>query len=530
MPEEAPYFVLKLAPRPSLLHVDIRAVEKPTTSLRLARGSVRDLRALTIADASGPIAFTLADAVVTLAHAAKGELRVSYDVPASSDARAPTAALVVADDRFRGLGESFVLWPELAVEERANVTLDIDGSAIRAPTAASSFGNGPHVTRRAFPHSLVKSMFVAGSLGVASFSEIDTDRAAWLGYTSFDPRPAVAEVAQVRTALRERWRGGGEEAFELLFVSTPRPVGSYAMVPRASSLFVHLGPSEPWSAAMRVNIAQHLVHGWIGGELRMVGSDAETAWFHDGFARYLGAKTLSDLGLLRPDEAQAYVLGLLSVQAFSLHRGKSNAALAALAADDPKVRALLVARGALAAHVLAMRVAEQGKTLENTILIPFLERHRETRDEHLVDIDAETLVKTVSASISEKAGADLSAMLGGRDVVLPANALGPCFRSRTGDYTSFDLGFDLAATLDRDDRLIVGRSPNGPANALLEGDVLEDAKLEDGRPDVKATLTVLRKGTKTVVEYLPAGARQRGQIFDRAAIPDAKPEKCHPLL
>src|SRR5436309_3488947 len=68
--------------------------------------------------------------------------------------------------------------------------------------AASSFGLGPKVQATARGADLRDAFFLAGLLGRAKFHAPEgNDEAAWLGYTAFDPRPVVADMAGLRTAL-----------------------------------------------------------------------------------------------------------------------------------------------------------------------------------------------------------------------------------------------------------------------------------------------------------------------------------------
>ena len=521
---------IMLFPRPGpkpVLHVALSGEGKPVRTLRLARGTLHQLsvtdsfqamekhmesvRAMAVDEDGG--------VTVTLERPTRGAWGISYDLEATSDPRAPASSIVVADDRFRALGEQVVLLPDaFDTTERSALTILFDGAALHAPNAASSFGLGQVRKREASARALVHAAYIAGSLGSASFTEaLDVDHAAWLGYTAFDPRPAVAEVAQIRTALREQWRGGGEEEHTLLFVSTARPAGSYALVPRAGSLVVHLGPSEPWSAAMRVAITQHLMHAWIGGELHLPGG-AETTWFHQGFARYLGARLLEQLGFLKPQDAQDYTSGLLATQATSPLRGQSLAALAA--ADTPVARATMTARGALYAQRLEGRLRAQGKNaLESALFLPMMQAAREKK---LPTFTAAMLESSLEAVLPD-AKHDRDLLDSGADLTLPPNALGPCFRVNDGEYRTFELGFDLAATLDSDAHAVVGVSGAAADAGLVNGDILDDASYREGHPEIAAKIAVLRGGKKVILTYPPGGARKKGQVVERIrSIPDAQ--------
>ncbi len=498
-------------------------------ALRLVTGGPEDVMRLAVEDAQGALPVALARAgpgvTVSFQRRPQGPLHVTYVLRATANPNANTSELVVAEDRFRGLGERLVLLPSEMENVKANVTVDIDTKAIIAPRFASSLGLGQR-TREGYGRSLVHAAFLAGPLGGAVFDEgIDHDETVWLGYTAFDPRPAAAEVATVRTALREMWRGGGELEFALLFVSSARPVGAYALVPRASSLLVHLGPSEPWSAALRVAVTQHLLRSWIGGELRIApaegATDAESAWFTDGVLRYFAGHALRRLGLISVEDARDFVNGLCSAQATSPHRGKSNAAVAGLVAAQPLARAHLMARGALYATRLAVTLRARKKSpkaLED-IVAKLLEKAREKRAPLSVAAWIEAIVEELGPG--EKA--QFERLMAGDDVVLTTDALGSCFRGATGEYTSFDLGFDLQETVDAMPRTIARLDPAGPAAAagLLPTDVLEDAALRHGHAEAPVTLSVNRSGRKAEIKYLPRGAKGKGMVYTRkAGVPD----------
>jgi hypothetical protein len=502
--------------------VDLRA-------LRIANASV--IESVIAKDAKGTIPTKISASppamMVTLERAPESKLEISYALRATDNVRAPTSELVVADDRFRGFGESTVLLPVALEDAPVEITIGIDGAPIHAPDAASSFGIGAVRTRTARGRALLRTAFVAGAMGKAAFDTgMEHDETSWLGYTAFDPRPVGAEIAQIRGSMRELFKGGGDDSFGMMFVSSARPVGTYAMVPRASSLVVHLGPGEPWSAALRVGITQHLVNPWIGGELRISG---DPVWFMDGVARFVAANVLYDLDLLTPDDARSFVDGLLSVQATSPHRGKTNAELQTLARTDPKARAQLVAAGALhAVRVSALiRARTKGARSLRNVLVELVNRGREAKTALPETAWTEMLTKEIGA---DEVKAFDAAIGKGGEIALPNDGLGPCFRVEKGEYAAFELGFDALATAESQTRSIVDIDPKGPAAkaGVQSTDVLDDAIFRIGHPEVPVKLVVLRNGTKTEVSYKPAGIKRAGQVWTRAL--GKRDDQCDPVL
>ena len=528
-----PSIRLVLRPEPGekpKVHVDLFAQGGIAGQLRLAVGAVEDISNVVAEDAAGKLDVTVANAppgvAATFQRPTNGAWHVAYDVRATSNPGGNTFEVVVAEDRFRALGERVYFMPAGMENEKVALTVVIDGKTIVAPRSASSLGIGQK-TREGYGRTLARAAFLAGSLGGAMFDEgIDHDETVWMGYNAFDPRPASAEVATVRTALREMWHGGGDEDFVLLFVSSTRPLGAYSLVPRAGSLLVHLGPSEPWSASLRVAITQHLMRAWIGGELRFApregATEAESLWFADGFARYFAARALRRLGLLSVEDTRDFVNGLLSAQATSPYRGKSNATVAALAATTPVARAHLMAHGALYAVRLGalIRSRTKGEHSLDGVVANLVEKGRAAR----APLPHSAWIEAITAELGNGEKVQFDRFIdGGEDVVLAADGIGSCFRGAPGDYTAFDLGFDLQETLDHAGRTIVGLAPNGPAAkaGLLPTDVLDDATFRHGHAEVPVALSVLRNGQKVDVRYAPRGARGKGLLFTRKAnIPD----------
>jgi hypothetical protein len=489
--------------------VDLRGFTIP----RAAR-TLGDVRVL---DASGvvPAQSTAAggDAVlIALSRAPVGALTIRYAVRASGDVQASASTLVVGDDRFRGPGERFVLMPVALADVPCEVTLDIDTGPLHVPEAASSFGVGITRTRKALGRAAVMSAYVAGALGRATFEgSLERDEAAWLGYTAFDPRPAAAEIAGVRSALQELWRGD-EQQYTVLFASSARPEGSYSVVPRASSMMVHLGPDETWSAPLRLGIAQTLARSWVGGaELRFGAQEQD--WLYDGLARYVGAYLLSNMGLLLPDDTQRLLHGLLSVQATSPLRGKSLAEIRKLSAADPKARAHMTAVASLHAFRVAALFSQGGASSLPKVLRAFTQRVRESHQRLPAEAWSLMLEKELGPAVARK----LEEVLAGKDVELPSATLGPCFAPTPASFAAFDLGFDPQATADSERLEIVGLDPAGPAAraGLAVTDVLLASSYKDGDPSTLVALTVQRAGQKKELRYKPLGPTRRGVSFAR---------------
>jgi hypothetical protein len=522
--------LLRPGPPPSaLVHVELAfAKSDPAWVTFRLTGDAADHVAHAVArDASGDVGVTVAGApgaaggvALQLGRAPSGALTLAYDVLAGGDAPDDPLGLLVLDDRFRAPGEKLVALPDGMPDRRANVLVRIDGDLLRAPGAASSFGVGPARRTQVPPRALRYASYMAGSLGVEVIDDQPAghDEGAWLGYTAFDPRPTVAELAQVRSSLKELMHSGLDEPpWTYLLMSQARPVGSFTTTPRVQSTLLLVGPSEPWSAGLRLSMAQQLARYWIGGVQRIAtdaGREAESAWFTEGVSRYVAMTGLSRVGLLSPDEVRDAVAGELSVLATSPHKALGNAKLADLS-HDPVARATLMARGAL--YALRESAAIRARSKGQHTLVGVLVALEDQVEKNPGPISTKAWLDALG-DVDPDAGKTFDSLVTKGDALtLPAGALGPCFRAGTGEYVAFDPGFDLDATRVAPDGKVVGLRAGGPAAkaGLQEGDVVESMAAKDGSADVPVKLVVTRGGAKVNVTYVPRGAHGRGQTWTR---------------
>jgi predicted metalloprotease with PDZ domain len=225
---------------------------------------------------------------------------------------------------------------------------------------------------------------------------------------------------------------------------------------------------------------------------------------------------LARLKLLTPDDVRDAVAGELSVLATSPHRALGNERLAELAPKDEVARATLMARGALYALREAATLRTRTKGERGLLaVIAALVRQSEDRKEGAFALSA--WLEFVGKDDPEAGRTFEAAILRGDPIALPPDALGPCFRSGTGEYVAFDPGFDVEATRASRDAKVVRVRPDGPAAkiGLKDGDVVESMRARDGDAEVPVKIVVVREGKKITMTYPPRGARGRGQTWTR---------------
>jgi hypothetical protein len=525
-----------------LVHVelDFGAIPSPLGAVTIRRGAPERIARATARDAKGDLVVkataTGAAGGVTLGfdREPSGSLHLAYDVLSGDDAPDDPLGILVQDDRFRAGGEELVAVPASLEDVVMPFALRIDGEPQRLPVAASSLGVGAVKRTSLPPRALRYACFLAGSVGAMVIDDPSAghDEGAWLGYTAFDARPVVAEIAQTRTAMAESLGSHADTPWTYLFVSQTRPIGSFSTTPRAASVLVELGPSQPWTAGLKLSIAQQLARTWFGGELRVAsepGHDAEGWWFSEGIARYFATRVLGHAGLIGPGDVRDAIGGELSVLATSPLAGKSNAELAAMAAKDDVARATLTARGALyaARESAAIRARTKG---EHGLEAPLTKLTQRAEDD-------KKRTFTVADWIAELAKLDPDAaktfdalVVKGAPMTLAAGTLGPCFRAGVGDYVAFDPGFDVETTRISKDARVAGVREGGPAAkaGLKDGDVVASMTLREGDPDVPVKLVVTRGASQVSITYAPKGVRGRGQTWTR--VKGIADDKCGDVL
>ncbi|MFO0755871.1 MAG: hypothetical protein U0359_05240 [Byssovorax sp.] len=483
-------------------------------------------------DDRGPIAarFDEAAHAVVLPAPPAGEVHFEYTVDSHPRPLAIKAGVDLDPNRMEASGEAFLLLPDALDDRPVEATITFDTESLgETYHAATSFGFGNARTTRARGRDLREATYLFGPVGRALFETLEGhDEAAWLGYTSFDPRPIAADVAAFRTAVGNLFGDRAGEELTLLIVADTRPSGAFHVRRRARSVLAHVGVGEPWSAPVRISVATEVIHGWIGGRLWIgpegPAHEGEAAWFTEGVARHLARDLLFRFGLITSDELLAEVHGLIGALATSPRKNEPNAALGKQP-FTPGALPLLVSRGAL--YATRIDALLRKKTAGKKGLPELLRALYDAAKEKQKALPTSAWTGAIAKELGDAEAANFAAIIDeGKSLDLPDGALGPCFRAEKRRYQAFDLGFDEEATMRSPDRAIAGLRPGGPADkaGVKEGDQITDQVIARGRADVPVELHLARGGEKKTIRYLPAGASGPGQGFSRKK--DVPEEAC----
>jgi hypothetical protein len=378
---------------------------------------------------------------------------------------------VVTPDEAFFCGDAVLAMPAVDSPHQIELRLQADGEL--HARASSSLGDGG-VVRARFAE-LGRAAYVFGAVHHAAFDAHEgRDRAAWLGYFSFDPRWVAAEAAGVRSGI-DRWLGvqrpAGDPAAALLLVSTGDTTGDVHITPRLRGALVAAGPSAVWSVRPRLELARLFVQRTLGGAVTLDAPGA-ASWFDHGVAHGVALAVLRDLGVVTRAEAVAEMNTWLAEEVLSPHAGTP---VAALADGDEEARRLLAARGALLAVSL-------GDALQGRVRAIVAGRRA-------TFFDSET----------ERAAFESGAPV--------AIGVDPCLRVAQRTVHAFSLGFarvgDAIATVE----------PAAARAGLRVGDVVDSLEYADERSDVPVRLRVTRDGESLDLEYLPRGAAHRARAL-----------------
>lgn len=548
-PTDAPpalLVVLHPTPSPSA-RVAVRVVARSTLGVDLstwsmalgARGALEG--AVTFEDDKGALDAKWEDkggrSRATLARAVSGDLTASYAIKGIAPAYPTPEAAMVDPDHLDAPGEALMLLPDALEDKGVPTSIEIETGDIGSKEfvrAASSFGFGKSRVTVASGRALRSANYVAALMGKAVFEAPEgLDEAVWMGYTAFDPRPASADMAGFRTAVKQMFKPSDGTLATVLFLADARPGGSFVVSRRTRGVVIRVGPGETWSGPVRIAAAAALLHEWVGDRLWVGPSDAEHAgeayWFTEGIVRDLARDLLFRFGLLTPAESAAEVEALSALTATSpVLRAEGaqtdNAALGRRVAE-PGVTPVLIARGALyGARIDALIRQKSGGKRALINLVTELYAKAATAQSAL---PTSAWVDAIRAELGDAEATGFEAMIGqGKTIDVPDGALGPCFQRVPRVYTAFSLGFDVDATKRDVERRLKALAPKGPAAAAgaKEGDELVTVDVVEGRTDTPVKLKVKRGEKEIELQYLPAGASGKGHGWSRKK--DVAEEKC----
>ena len=467
-------------------------------------------------DAKGELGLTRDDGadatLVTPARPPAGSVVVRYDVMLGTASASSFVALAEATE-LRVEGRDVLLLPHESVPVPVLLRL---GVAAGKAEAASSFAVGREQRFFAKPAELAAGVFLAGDLGHAQFRANDGDDfTVWAGFTAFDARWVAAETAGVRSATDEYLGAQPHEkraVTSFLLIPESREAPTVSIKLARHGLVASVDPRATWTAPVRLRVAQALAQRTLGGRIWIGSRDDEAGgqFFSEGFSRAVAGEVLAASGIFEPADRAAELNTLLATLDAS-PLGRASAAELAAAADKREALRVTTARGALVALTLGAKLhrATNGKSSLKTFVQSLVSRAGDR------DTLAHSELGEAARALAPEAEQTLAPLQAGGDVSVPADLIGPCYKLTHGKIAPFELGFESDATPEglRIRGVVAGSAAEKAG--LREGDVLGALDYHDGRSDLRATAT--RAGSKTKVQFFPAGKAKPGRYFQRVS-------------
>lgn len=265
------------------------------------------------------------------------------------------------------------------------------------------------------------------------------------------------------------------------------------------------------------NLAAHeMVHVFMGG------LDPES-WYEEGLAVSYQSRALFMTGMI---DSNAYIADVNQTARTYYSNLRSDMPMKEATASfwtDARARLQSYVRGGLYMDLVnaELKAKTGGKRNLDTVMHEFIAARNAGQP---VTVDA--WLKLLTRDLGPQVVADNTAMLAGKQLMLPSNAFGPCFTRVSEKMPAFELGFDMASLMQQP-RVIKGLQAGSPAakSGLNEGDVVVRATPLDTAQENAAEpmmVAIERDGNVIEFHFAPRGRMLTGYQWVRLpAIPEA---------
>lgn len=475
----------------------------------------RTIEALSIEDASGPLAVTPRDDAeggeVTYRHwiaarAAKGMLRVRYRAPISNAAAprgaAPPLELRSDSGAFSGAGATFLILPES--ESTQPIEIHWDLSAMSAgDVGVSSFGKGDVMPGESKELSSLRScFFMAGKVELFPENPPKTGFfSAWHGSAPFDLGELMASEEKLYGFYGKFFNRPPTAPYGVFL--RENPVNAGGGMELSGSFVATFGP-KTYLDELKITLAHEMLHTFVGSIDQPEGLSG--SWYSEGMAVYYARLLSLRAGQITP----AQFLSDLNTTAGRYYTDAlidtPNAEIPARFWADTRVRVLPYDRGSMYFAVVdgEVRAASGRKRTLDDLLLAMLARRRQK-----LPVDQSAWVELVTKELGEKGKTGFEAMLAGATQLPASGGFGPCFTRTTKMLRRYQLGFEPKVLIEPT-RIVRGLIPGSAADraGVRNGDEIAQPVPQDriqGEQDGVLTLKLLRDGKPLDISYVPRG-------------------------
>lgn len=465
------------------------------------------LRDLRMRDARGDIAVSASDSggnrIWRAGRAVEWPVTVQYTaiVPQARTVAGPPIDLRTFAGGVTFGGQGFLALPSGNRSYRIRLHWDLAALAAGS-TAVSSLGEGDLDTVAPLG-SLTRSFYMAGPLGrYPERGDVSGFSAYWLGTKdSVDMRREMAWGADAYAQLRrffndtaprtyrfftrvlpESSTSGGTASINSFMLQVPKPTRVNRSVE---------APTLPRSI-----MVHEMIHGWVGG----ITGRGNTQWFGEGATTYFTSRTQLKLGLMPLAALAREYSGLAADYYPNPYRNVSADSAAGAFWFSKEGERIPYARGSLYFMYLNARITKASagrRSLDDVMLALFAKRAASG------PLTTETFLSAISDELGPGVAAEFDSIVvrGTKTMVLPDDALGPCFSRRTIQVPVPDFFFRRNETK----RIVTGLRGESAAfqSGLRDGDevtnVVDVATL--ARVAEPVVLEVRRGGQALTIRY-----------------------------
>jgi predicted metalloprotease with PDZ domain len=379
-------------------------------------------------------------------------------------------------------GDNALIHPK--AEDAAPVTVNFDWREIPENwVRATSFGTSSCQTYTGRWMDVEQALFTAGQFRMYHF-QIGAKPAllAIRGEWTFTDEEVVSAVDKTVGAVRDFWHDDNFPYFLITLKQFDHERRSGDGSQFTNAFWLYMSRLDPLSAYLPM-LAHEAFHAWTPGRMgAMPDNERERiGWFWEGFTRYYGNLLVYRAGLMPLSE---YLDGIN----FNLRKLPGS--------DDPNDR------GRLIALWLDGRIRKDSNNQSSLDNVMFDMVHE--ADKPLTEAG---ILETAGRYLAPDSRVQLDQIVGsGAKIADLDDALGSCAHVSLEELPTFDLGLDLAASMEA--HKVTGVRPDSPAfKAGLRNDqkLLEWSVYND-QPDKAAKFTIATDdGGKTKIEYYPKG-------------------------
>lgn len=393
---------------------------------------------------------------------------------------------VIFSEYFEFTGANALVHPELRAD--SPVSVSFDWTALPSTWAiASSFGTSTDNTKRCQSFTglwgkVDNAVFAGGDFRIHHFLVDHRDTAiAIRGEWTFSDDDAEEQVRKALRIVRQFWQDDHFPYF-LVTLAPFAEDGSTDGTAFTNAFWFFMGPhgrlSEP---QIRIDLVHEAFHAWNSKRMGLlVGNQAQTDWFHEGFTDYYAALLSLRAGLIQADDYADRVNKALRDYPYS---------------SSPYVRGTTIA---IWLDSTIRNSTNQSHSLNDVMFQMVQSADKPFEESRILGIIDQYLRPEAQRALRQAID----------NGVLPSFAnvtVAPCLQVVMEQVPRFDFGLDYAST--KASGLITGVEKDGPAYkaGLRDGERVLKKDLHNGHTDIAQTFVVEDGAKQQVIRYLAVG-------------------------